>query len=186
MKYRYTWGETTYEVQLERHGEGYRAAIDGKIYDFELLDVQPGAFTIRLAGPPEEAPSPPADAGVSEGPAVAGRPHVVYWGAERDAKWLSSHGCTYRLARPRPGRARSGAGAAAGDTLVAPMPAQVRAVNVAEGDTVEAGQTLLLLEAMKMEIRLTSPRAARVARLLARPGDTVERDQVLVELGDGE
>ena len=45
-----------------------------------------------------------------------------------------------------------------------------------------AGQTLLLLEAMKMEIKLTSPRAGRVARLLAKQGETVERDQVLVEL----
>jgi biotin carboxyl carrier protein len=62
------------------------------------------------------------------------------------------------------------------------MPAQVRAVQVSEGDSVEAGQTLLLLEAMKMEIRVQAPHAGRVARLLARPGDTVERDQVLVEM----
>ena len=62
------------------------------------------------------------------------------------------------------------------------MPARVRALQVAEGERVEAGQTLLLLEAMKMEIRLQAPRAGRIARLLASTGESVEREQVLVEL----
>jgi pyruvate carboxylase subunit B len=62
------------------------------------------------------------------------------------------------------------------------MPAQVREVRVREGDLVEKGQTLLLLEAMKMEIRLQAPHGGRVARLLASAGSQVDRDQVLVEL----
>jgi biotin carboxyl carrier protein len=62
------------------------------------------------------------------------------------------------------------------------MPGQVAAVQVREGDVVEAGQVLLLLEAMKMEIRVQAPRPGRVARVLARLGDTVQRDQALVEL----
>ena len=93
-------------------------------------------------------------------------------------------GCTYRLERP--GR-RGGRGRAAPDedNLRAPMPARVRTVAVAEGDEVEAGQTLILLEAMKMEIRVQAPRRGRVGRLLAKAGETVERDQVLVELEEG-
>lgn len=172
MKYRYQSGDAVYEVLLERHGDGYRVTISGNrgdaaVYDLEVLDSQPGALSLRF--------------GESEG---AIRPQVVYWGAEGDAKWLSSGGCTYRLDRPKErGRAaRTGGGAAAGDVLRAPMPAQVRGVQVAEGEKVEAGQTLLLLEAMKMEIKLASPRAATVRRLLAKQGETVEKDQVLVEL----
>lgn len=175
MKYRYQSGDAVYEVLLERHGDGYRVTVNGEAYDLEVLDAQPGALSLRFG---------------RQGDPM--RPQVVYWGAESDVKWLSSCGCTYRLDRPKErtgsGRRRGTAGGAlAEETLRAPMPAQVRAVQVAEGDAVEAGQTLLLLEAMKMEIKLSSPRRGRVARILARQGDTVERDQVLVELqADGQ
>jgi acetyl/propionyl-CoA carboxylase alpha subunit len=69
------------------------------------------------------------------------------------------------------------------DTLSAAMPAQVRGVLVAEGDAVDRGQTLVLLEAMKMEIRVAAPHAGKVKRVLVTVGDVVERGQKLVELG---
>jgi biotin carboxyl carrier protein len=64
------------------------------------------------------------------------------------------------------------------------MPAQVRAVLVAEANLVESGQTLMLLEAMKMEIKLQAPRRGRVVRLPVQEGQSVDRDQVLVELSE--
>ena len=164
MKYRYQSGETVYEVLLEGHGGGYRVTINGERYEVEVLDAQGGAFTLRFAD--EDTV----------------RPRVVHWGADGDAKWLSSGGCAYRLERPRERRRGGAAGAAAENTLRAPMPAQVRGVQVSEGQEVAAGQTLLLLEAMKMEIKLASPRAGKVARILAKQGQTVEREQILVEL----
>jgi biotin carboxyl carrier protein len=176
MKYRYQSGDAVYEVLLERHGDGYRVRVNSETYDIEVLDKQPGALSFRLRRQDDPA-----------GPDVAIRPRVVYWGAENDVKWISSGGCTYRLERSKertgPGRRRGAAGGSrAEDALRAPMPAQVSAVQVAQGDAVEAGQTLLLLEAMKMEIKVSSPRAGRVAHILVRQGDTVERDQVLVEI----
>ena len=76
-----------------------------------------------------------------------------------------------------PRRARSDGG----EAVRAPMPAQVRAVQVPEGEVVEQGQTLLLLEAMKMEIRIKAPAAGRVdAPAGEAAGQTVEKDQVLV------
>jgi len=60
--------------------------------------------------------------------------------------------------------------------------AALRAVQVTEGEPVEKGQTLLLLEAMKMEIRLSAPRSGKVSRLLVQAGQIVQRDQVLVEI----
>jgi acetyl/propionyl-CoA carboxylase alpha subunit len=165
MKYRYGSGLVTYEVVLDRHGENYRATIAGQVYDVEVLNAEPGALSLRLSDPTGSV-----------------RPHLIYWAAVGEVKWLSSRGCTYRLERPTPRRSRNAPGSVPEDSLRAPMPARVRAVQVAEGDAVEAGQTLLLLEAMKMEIRLQAPRAGRVARLLASLGETVEREQVLVEL----
>ncbi len=170
MRYRYQSGDIIYEVTLERHGDGYRVTVNGQVHDLEVLDAQPGALSLRFK-----------DQAASSAPDVS-RPQTIYWGAEGDVKWLSSQGCSYRLDRPRPARTRGALGGAPEDSLRAPMPAQVRAVQVAEGDEVEAGQTLLLLEAMKMEIRLTSPRKGRVGRLLAKAGEQVEREQVLIEL----
>ncbi len=75
-------------------------------------------------------------------------------------------------------------GAEGDDALVAPMPAKVVRIAVAAGDTVEAGQTLLVLESMKMELGVTSPRAGRVERVGAGVvvGAIVPAGTVLVEL----
>ena len=62
------------------------------------------------------------------------------------------------------------------------MPGQVRAVNVSEGDAVTKGQTLLLLEAMKMEIRVQAPRDGMVVSVKVKQGQTVEREQLLITL----
>ena len=56
-------------------------------------------------------------------------------------------------------------------------------VVVSVGDSVSAGDTLIILESMKMEIPLESPVAGRVAQLLVRPQDVVEEGQVLVVIG---
>jgi pyruvate carboxylase subunit B len=77
--------------------------------------------------------------------------------------------------------ARSGQ-AAGPAPLVAPMPGLVVRVSVAPGDEVQAGQGLVVMEAMKMENELRAPAAGRVARVLAEPGTAVEKGTVLVEI----
>jgi biotin carboxyl carrier protein len=62
------------------------------------------------------------------------------------------------------------------------MPGQVRAVNVSEGEAVVKGQTLMLLEAMKMEIRIQAAMDGQVRKLFVVQGQTVEREQALVEI----
>jgi propionyl-CoA carboxylase alpha chain len=75
------------------------------------------------------------------------------------------------------------AGAAGG--LVAPMPGKVLAVAVAAGDTVQAGQLLLVLEAMKMEHRITAPAAGTVQALPIAVGDQVANGALLVAFEPG-
>ncbi len=78
-------------------------------------------------------------------------------------------------------REASGAAAHAGPhELRAPIPGRVVSVAVAEGDEVEAGQTLVILEAMKMENQICAEGPGRVERILVAPGVTVEGGQVLV------
>jgi 3-methylcrotonyl-CoA carboxylase alpha subunit len=160
MRRRFQAGERIYEVEVERTGEGYRAIIDGQALVFELMDEQPGQVSLLLAG----------------------RPVTIYWALDEGGEWLSMFGCTYRFEKPRP-QAAHAAGFAVGTGAVrSPMPAQVRAVQVVEGQVVEQGQNLLLLEAMKMEIRVRAPASGRVARLLVAEGQAVVKDQLLVEM----
>ncbi len=70
--------------------------------------------------------------------------------------------------------------------LKAPMPGLVVQAAVREGEVVEAGATVLVVEAMKMENELRAAGTARVARILVSPGDVVEKGQVLVEFSEAE
>jgi 3-methylcrotonyl-CoA carboxylase alpha subunit len=69
-----------------------------------------------------------------------------------------------------------------GNRVTAPMPGRIVLVNVKAGEAVEAGQELLVMEAMKMELSLKSPRTGIVAAMQADVGDFVEGDVVLVIL----
>lgn len=68
-----------------------------------------------------------------------------------------------------------------GDIKVA-MPGTIVAINVAVGDKIKAGQTLLVLEAMKMETEVQAPFDGKVEALLCAKGDKVTPDQVLIQL----
>jgi biotin carboxyl carrier protein len=86
--------------------------------------------------------------------------------------------------RERASRDRTADGAAGGPLEIrAIIPGRIVAVAVAPGDTVEVGQTLLAVEAMKMQNELRAPRAGTVTRVPAGVGATVELGDVLVVLG---
>ena len=71
-----------------------------------------------------------------------------------------------------------------GGSLTATMPSQVRALLVAVGDVVTSGDPLIILEAMKMEIRISAPRSGSVAQINCAVGDVVARGQLLIELAE--
>ncbi len=79
-------------------------------------------------------------------------------------------------------RRDSDTSAAQDDQVRAPMPGRVVVVRAARGDNVVAGQELLVIEAMKMELALKAPRDGVVASVDAAAGDFVEADTVLVSL----
>ena len=70
-------------------------------------------------------------------------------------------------------------------SIKAPMPGTVIAVRVNEGEAVEAGQVLVVLEAMKMQNTVPAPAAGRVAKLMVEAGRQVQRGDTLVELDVG-
>jgi 3-methylcrotonyl-CoA carboxylase alpha subunit len=76
----------------------------------------------------------------------------------------------------------SGAASAHDGDILAPMPGKVIAVDVAEGQPVESGQRLMVLEAMKMEHALTAPFAGTVAELAAQVGSQVQVEALLARV----
>jgi biotin carboxyl carrier protein len=82
------------------------------------------------------------------------------------------------MAAPRPA-APAPAEAAAPGAVTALMPGRVVAVRVKEGDAVEAGQVLLILEAMKMENEIRAPKAGAVKSVPVSVGSNVNKGDVL-------
>jgi 3-methylcrotonyl-CoA carboxylase alpha subunit len=96
---------------------------------------------------------------------------------------VSLDGESYRLAKPPPPNLDTGAGAdESAASLTAPMPGTMVKLLVEEGDEVEEGQLLLVLEAMKMEQSFTAPHAGVVSSLPYGEGDMAPGGAVLVEI----
>jgi biotin carboxyl carrier protein len=80
-------------------------------------------------------------------------------------------------AAPRPAPSARGEGG-----ITAPMPGLVLTIKVKEGDTVQAGQALLVMEAMKMENAITASYNGTVSRIYVREGDSISEGDLLVEV----
>ena len=94
--------------------------------------------------------------------------------------WLARDGDAWHVHAHDPVAASLNRAAHTGaDSLTAPMPGTVTVVKVAVGDEVAAGQSLLVVEAMKMEHVVSAPHAGTVTELDVTPGTTVAMDQVL-------
>jgi biotin carboxyl carrier protein len=157
--------------------------IDGYTYEIDLGSIPPGAtaFNVEVNGESVDVILPDPEA-TPDGRArfiVAGRPYEV--SLDRELRWIHSQDGVHQLEiqdldlsqrRPAPGDGR----------VKAPIPGLVTRVMVSPGDEVQAGQPLLILEAMKMENEIRAPRDGEIERLNVRPGQQVALQQVLVEV----
>ncbi|MBN8549803.1 MAG: biotin/lipoyl-binding protein [Deltaproteobacteria bacterium] len=75
----------------------------------------------------------------------------------------------------------SAAKAVSADTVTAPMPGIIVQVPVKVGDAVQAGQTVVIMEAMKMENNVTAARSGKVKEILVKTGEEVSNHQALIK-----
>ena len=112
--------------------------------------------------------------------ATAHRASAGAWRFHVDGRDLAVEVVDERTARIRELSAAAGGASVAG-SLKAPMPGLVVKVEVSEGEEVEKGRGLIIVEAMKMENELKAATSGKVERILVAAGDAVEKDQVLIE-----
>ena len=113
------------------------------------------------------------------------RQDIVYVAEQGDTQWAFWNGHVFREERRRdePEKTTTPAAPSAGpQRLMAPMPATVIKVLVSKGQKVRKGDTVVLLEAMKMELPVRALADGTVAAVNCREGDLVQPDQVLIEL----
>ena len=121
-----------------------------------------------------------ADSNYLDGRALRPRTTAVEVGGRRyDVTVLEPEPPWLELARRRREREASGRSGAGSDSVVSPMQGTVLKVDVADGDTVEAGTVVCIVEAMKMENEIAAHRAGTVADVSVAPGDAVANGQVI-------
>src|SRR5437867_2595992 len=139
-----------FRVRLEPTADGFRGWIDGRERRLRTIACEEGTLTLEIDG----------------------QVHRIPFAREGETLHLSLGGEAYSLEPADPlGRGR--APHLHEQLLEAPMPGLVRSVEVKSGDEVGRGQTLVVLEAMKMEIRVTAPEPSRVSTVHCRAGEPV-------------
>ena len=149
-------------VELHRDANRWQIALDGAAIDADAIEIAPGIFSILLNGESHEvrvAPNPDGSLTIQDGP----------------------HEFKVEVADPRSWRGRKhGAVEVEGrQQIVAPMPGKVIRLLVKPGDKVEAGQGLLVVEAMKMQNEVKSPKTGTVEKLLAKESQPVNAGDIL-------
>ncbi len=163
--YRFTPGDgepVEVKVRATRTPGEHEVAIGDGPPSTAAIDVRPGGLLLRWNG------------------LTARFDHAVERSSSGDVHWLARGADVWRL---RAADLLHPAGPTAAETgdgvLVAPMPGTVTVVKASAGDTVTAGQAVVIVEAMKMEHALTAPFDGTVAELRAAPGVSVAIDEVL-------
>lgn len=164
MAYLAKLGDQSYRVEIEETGKSlYRVAVDGN--EFMVDGKKTGRTNYSLI--------------------VDNRSFEVEVDCADDEYRVLVDGRTYRIRlvderRVRVGGAQSGLEVQGRQNVSVPMPGKVVAVLVAEGDPVDKGQGLVIVEAMKMENEVRSPITGEVKEIRVKAGDTVEGGAVLL------
>lgn len=154
------------EFSVEIHTE-HSLSLDGQLLDvdFGTIANQP-VYSLIIGGKSYEA--------------------YVYPGEDDYQVLLKGHSFSVKVEDEREKRLRAAGGSTVSEStdfhLKSPMPGMVVALPVAEGEVVRKGQVLVILESMKMQNELKSPRDGTLTRIKVKTGDRVEQRQTLLSV----
>jgi biotin carboxyl carrier protein len=161
MRYDIGLGGKVYRLELLRKEDGWECKLDGREISIQAAAISTDTFSILAGGRSYEVRHRRTEAGVEV--FIRGTRYEVF------------------VADPRSWRGRRGAvqGDAGPQQLTASMPGKVVRVLAQEGDAVSLGQGIAVVEAMKMQNEIRSPRAGRLKKLLAHEGMKVNTGELL-------
>jgi biotin carboxyl carrier protein len=161
LKYEIDIDGVPMDLELLQPAPGCRFRADGAEFAADCTQPEPGVYSILLDGRSYEARVEKSESGTAV--TVNGRRFVV------------------RITDPRQWQGRGGAAGARGrQAVTAPMPGKVVRVLVAPGDAVDAGQGLIVVEAMKMQNEMKAQRAGAVVSVAVAEGAAVSAGETLV------
>ena len=149
-------------IELERNGAGWRVTLDGRPVAVDAVEIAPNTLSVLLDGQSFE---------ISVTPSPDGKLKLQTGSREFTAEVIDL--------RAWSGRRHGHVEAEGRQQIVAPMPGKVVRLLVKAGDHVEAGQGLLVVEAMKMQNEIRSPKSGAVERILAKEGQPVNAGEIL-------
>jgi biotin carboxyl carrier protein len=155
-------GKEKRTVELRREGSSWRASIAGNPLEADAVEIAPHTFSILLEGKSYEF----RVSVLPDGSLNVQSAHAEFAAQVLDPReWRGRHGGLEVQGRQQ---------------IVAPMPGKVVRILVQAGETVEAGQGLLVVEAMKMQNEIRSPKSGKVEKVVAKEGEAVNAGDVLI------
>jgi biotin carboxyl carrier protein len=162
MKLEIQIGKKSRIVELERDGQRWRAKLDGLPVEADVVEIAPHVLSVLLHGESHEV-------------RVAAQPD----GTLKLQTGLQEFSAEIADPRAWSGRRHGALEAEGRQQIAAPMPGKVVRLLVSAGDKVEAGQGLLVVEAMKMQNEIRSPKSGTVERLFVKDGQPVNAGDIL-------
>lgn len=161
MKHGFLLNDQEYDVGLSRAAQGYRLHRGEQIMEFDLQAGEAGGWLLQSGHQVDE----------------------LQIALDGDDVHIHLDGETYQLRFEHALQRLAELGdAASADAIKASMPGSLISLDVATGDKVRKGQTLLVMESMKMETTIVAPRDGVVAEVHIAPGQTFDKDAVLLSL----
>jgi len=161
MHHAFKIGDTETNLALSRAREGYRLHLGDQVIPVSLQRQDDGSAILTVNGQSERV-------------LIAVRGDDVFVHLDGEAHQLRYEHPLTRLAEQLHG--------AAEDHIRAPMPGSIVAVNIKPGDSVAKGQTLLVMESMKMETTILAPRDGVIEAVQFAQGQSFDRDALLLSL----
>ncbi|HHE39175.1 MAG TPA: acetyl-CoA carboxylase biotin carboxyl carrier protein subunit [Candidatus Cloacimonetes bacterium] len=162
MEQKFNFLEKTHKVNFEERDEFYKFQIDdNQEYNISKVEIESNLVSFKHKG----------------------KTYNIFYAAEKEQIFLSIDGENYTLQLERDVSSKSKSGKQQkGDSIVSPMPGLLVKIPVAVGDKVKSGDTLAIVEAMKMQNELPAPRDGIIKSINGKEGEQVDALQVIVEL----
>ena len=169
MEFEFLVNDKVKNLSLEKKGERFIFREGDRVFEADILSISPNILSLIADG----------------------RSHTIHLARDRETLYLFHNGSQFTVLEPSSENAAGAAGGAKSREdmlkIFAPMPGKVIKVSVADGEKIREKQTLIIVEAMKMENEIKAEMSCRVKKVCCAPGDLVDVTTILIELeGDEE